>query len=232
VAGAGEGDDHAIDVLGFDHLVEVAEAAQAGKVGGADQMDLFVDDADRVEAELVVLADLLDQLARDEAGAEDHGPLPQVRLPVQVGAHEGAGDDHEQDQGADRDAGRADQRVQADRGGDAVDRPRREDQGDRAARHFGDGRSPEGQVVGAVEADGEADQGVEHRGGDDVDRRVGEGDAEDDHRQCRGGDRGDHVTEKEHLRENGAAVTALNLLGSPLDRESFGIRRAMLSIYG
>ena len=56
VAGAGEGDDHAVDLLRLDDRVEVGEAAQPGQVGGADVVHLVVDDADRDQPELVVVA--------------------------------------------------------------------------------------------------------------------------------------------------------------------------------
>ena len=67
-------------------------SAEPGQVGAADVVDFVVDDADRDEAELGVVMELLDDLAGDDAGAEDQRALAQVRGAVQAGADDRAGD--------------------------------------------------------------------------------------------------------------------------------------------
>ena len=94
--------------LRLDDRVEVGEAAQPGQVGGADVVDVVVDDADRDEPELGVVAELLDDLAGDDAGAEDQRALAQVGGAVQAGADDRAGDAAEGSDAGDGEEGQGD----------------------------------------------------------------------------------------------------------------------------
>ena len=169
VAGAGEGDDDAVDLLRLDDLVEVGEAAEPGQVGGADVVDVVVDDADRDEAELVVVAEASRRPGRRPRRSRGSGC---------AGADPGRG------------AGRRGRRrgrcavkaampatvrkvsaidlVKPERRGDSEQRPGDEQDGDEAARDLGDGRGPGGELVAAVEADAESGERPESDRAEDV----------------------------------------------------------------
>ena len=89
------------------------------------------------------------------AGAEDQGPLAQALVAVQAGADDGAGDAAEDGEAGDGEEGEDDRVLDRGRGGEAEQRPGDQQDGDEAARHLGNRRGPDRQLVAAVEADAE-----------------------------------------------------------------------------
>ena len=165
--------------------VQRAEARDAEPAG---LVDVVVDVADRVEAQLLVAVQPLHELERDLAGAEDQRALAQIRRAVQADARGGAPDPRA-GAGDDRGAERADHGVRgAERGQEAEDGPRDQQRGDGEPRRVADAAGPRAQVVERVQA---ADVGED---------RPAEADRERDHREDldgqAGGERGDRTGDR------------------------------------
>ena len=159
------------------------ERAEARDAEAAGLVDVVVDVADRVQAELDVALQALHELQGDGARAEDQGALAQRRRAVQADARGGAADpgagagDDRGAQGAEHGRAGVQRRQQAE------DRPGDQQRGDGEARRVADAAGPRAQVVQRVEA---ADVG-EHRpaeaDGERDDRKLADAEA--------GGDGGD-----------------------------------------
>ena len=90
VLGARERDHHAVDAAEGDQIGERVQRAEARDAEAAGLVDVVVDVADRVQPELGVAVQPLDELERDVAGAEDERALAQRGRAVQRDARGGA----------------------------------------------------------------------------------------------------------------------------------------------
>src|SRR5215203_5698240 len=88
----GEGDDHPVGPLGLDDLLKVAKAPEPGQIRRSRVVYLVVDETDRDQAELRVVAELRHDFSGDHPRAEDQSALAKVGGPVQPGTNDGAGD--------------------------------------------------------------------------------------------------------------------------------------------
>ncbi len=174
VAGAREGDDHAVDLLRLDDLVEVVEPAQPGQVGCADVVHLVVDHADRNEAELAIVSQLLDQLPGDDAGAEDQGALAQLGGAMEPGPHDRPGDAGQRSRRGHGEEGERDAVVEAEQRRGGEEGPGDQHHGDENPRNLRDRRGPGRELIAAVEADAERDQRPGQAVDEDVDEAGGE----------------------------------------------------------
>ena len=75
MAGARERDHHALHAAEGDQVAQRVERAEARDAEAAGLVDVVVDVADRVQAELVVALEALHELQGDGARAEDQGPF-------------------------------------------------------------------------------------------------------------------------------------------------------------
>ncbi len=189
-----------------DHLGEVIEPAQPRQVGAADVVDLVVDHPDRDEAELGVVVEFGDDLAGDDAGAEDQGPLAQVGIAVEAGADDRAGDAGETGDAGDSEEGQHHLVADTQRHGGPEQGPGDEEDGDEAPRDLGDGGGPGGELVAAIEADAEGGEGPEGGRAEDEDEALLGLEAERDDGDAGGAEGRDRVAHVEHPRQHGATL--------------------------
>jgi hypothetical protein len=195
------------DVLQFDDLREVGEAAEPGQVRGAGVVDLVVDDPDRDQAELGVVADLLDHLSGDLAGAEDQRALAQVGDAVEAGTGERPGQAAEDEEREDRGEGDADRWIEPDQVCSPVGRPGHQHRGDEVTGELGDGRGPAGQLFAAVQADAEGGERPKQRHEGDKEETAIEIRSVDDEGKSGGQERGEKIPGEEHPSEDDPAMS-------------------------
>ena len=161
VAGAREGDHHAIDAAEGDQVRQRVQRAETRDAEAARLLHVIVDVADGLQAELGVTLEPLHELQGDVAGAEDQRSLAQSGRAVQRHARGGtpggcaAPGDHDGQQRARDRPSRVEQRQQA------VDRPGDQQRRDREPGCVSDATRPRAQVIQGVQP---ADVG-EHRPG-------------------------------------------------------------------
>ena len=83
MAGAGEGDHHAVDAAEGDQVAERVQRAEARDAEAAGLVDVVVDVADGLQPELGVAVEALHELQGDVARAEDQRALAQGGRAVQ-----------------------------------------------------------------------------------------------------------------------------------------------------
>ena len=145
VAGAREGDDHAVDALPGDDRVEVAQGAdhrQRRTLVAVVPRLAVVEEADEVDAVLGVAGDLGGHGVADLAGADDEHPLLERRPRPDGDPADPAGDRHDEDGDGPEGDQRDDRRLVAER----------EHQDDEQHPARGRERGQAGQPLAEVEA--------------------------------------------------------------------------------